>query len=104
MTTQETPESFTQEVEGEETITLPAYVVRQLKAASYAVGGLTVSQVAEAMLADHDPSMLVENLSRAFVWTDPAEKIRIKEAQRLATYCGGDWEEFFTLAARMQPC
>jgi hypothetical protein len=103
MTTQETPETFINETEGEETITIPSRVVRQLRAASYALGGLTVSQIAEALLADHDPDMLIESVSRAYKWTDAAEKRRLKEAKSLATYCGSDWEEFFRLAARMQP-
>ena len=52
MLTKELPLTFSPEVEEEAPIAIeiPAYLVRQLRAVSFAIGGLSVEQIVETML------------------------------------------------------
>jgi len=104
MKTKETPLTFSPEVEeGIISIKLPAYLIRRLRAASYALGGLTVEQIAEKLLTMGDAIYVIDFQEVAWEWTDPAEKKRLKKAKAIARKSRGDWDDFCELAASLPP-
>jgi hypothetical protein len=88
-------------------LTLPAETLANIRAVSYAVGGLSVEQLIEAQLRIYlfmAPGDMVGNQMEAWEWDEPDEQARLAEAQEIARECGDDWPVFRAkVAAKLPP-
>jgi hypothetical protein len=72
-------------------LTLPAELMANMRAVSYAVGVLSVEQLIEAQLRIYmfmAPGDIVGNQMEAWEWDDLDEQARLAEAQAIAEDCG----------------
>lgn len=95
MTSQVSPEEFSSPYQNGKarvtlSITIPAETLANIRAISYALGGLSVEQ----LVADNlrvfmfmAPEDIIANLEDAWVWDDPEEQARLEEAKRIAHEC-----------------
>jgi hypothetical protein len=71
---------------------VPAETLANIRAVSYALGGLTVQQLAEDRLRDFlfmAPGDILASEEYSWTWDDPDERARLDEAKEIAEECGG---------------
>jgi hypothetical protein len=88
------------------TLTLPAETLANIRAVSYAIGGLSVEQLIEGSLRVFmymGPQDIIANQEDAWIWDEPDEQARLAEAKAIARACEGSWPAFRAEVADLRP-
>jgi hypothetical protein len=86
---------------GKETVTftveMPAETLANMRAVSYALGGLSVEQLIEDSLRIFlfmGPQDILANQEDSWIWDDEGERERLERAKEIARACWDHWPAF----------